>query len=42
MRELRIDTPLDGIVLTDVTTGTPVDLGRSPGVQVLTLIRHRF
>ncbi len=42
MRELHIDTPLDGIVLTDVATGDPVDLGRLAGVRVVTLIRHRF
>jgi hypothetical protein len=29
-------------VLTDVATGDPVDLGRLIGVQVVTLIRHRF
>jgi hypothetical protein len=37
-----MDAPLGGIVLTDVATGDPVDLGRLPGVRVLTLIRHRF
>ena len=42
MREHHIDVPLDGIVLTDVSTGDPVDLGRLPGVQVVTLIRHRY
>ncbi len=42
MRELHIDTPLDGIVLTDVSTGSPAELGRLAGVQVVTLIRHRF
>ena len=42
MRELPLDTPLDGIVLTDVAAGEPVDLGRLAGVRVLTLIRHRF
>lgn len=42
MRELHIDIPLDGIVLTEVRTGDPVDLGRLAGVQVATLIRHRF
>lgn len=42
MRELRTDLPLTGVVLTDVRTGDPVDLGRLGGVRVLTLIRHRF
>jgi len=42
VRELRLDIPLDGIVLTDATTGDPVELARLAGVQVLTLIRHRF
>ena len=42
MREQHVDTDLDGIVLTDVSTGLPVDLGRLPGVEVVTLIRHRF
>jgi hypothetical protein len=42
VRELPLDTPLDGIALTDVATGEPVDLGRLTGVRVLTLIRHRF
>ncbi|GAY11417.1 MAG: hypothetical protein ACT4RN_05425 [Pseudonocardia sp.] len=42
MRELTVDTPLEGVVLTDVSTGGPVDLGRLAGVTVVTLIRHRF
>jgi hypothetical protein len=42
VREQHIDTDLHAIVLTDVSTGSPVDLGDLPGVQVLTLIRHRF
>lgn len=42
MRELSVDIPLDGIVLTDVLTGDPVDLGRLTGVRVVSLIRHRF
>lgn len=42
MREQHIDTDLRGVVLTDVSTGSPVDLGHLPGVRVLTLIRHRF
>ena len=42
MREQHIDVPLDGVVLTDVSTGDPVDLRRLAGVRVLTLIRHRF
>lgn len=42
MRELTVDTPLEGVVLTDVSTGGPVDLGRLTGVTVVTLIRHRF
>lgn len=42
MRELTVDTPLEGVVLTDVSTGSPVDLGRLAGVTVVTLIRHRF
>lgn len=40
MRETAPDLPLDGIVLDDARTGQAVDLGR-PGVQVVTLIRHR-
>lgn len=42
MREDVTDTPLDGIVLTEVRTGAPIDLGLLQGVQVVTLIRHRF
>ena len=42
MREQHIDIPLDGVVLTDVFTGDPVELGRLAGVQVVTLIRHRY
>lgn len=42
MRERSTDIPLDGIVLTDVRTGDPVEPGHLPGVAVLTLIRHRF
>lgn len=42
MRELTVDIPLDGVVLTDVATGGPVDLARAAGVGVVTLIRHRF
>jgi hypothetical protein len=30
VRELRLDIPLDGIVLTDATTGDPVELARWP------------
>ena len=41
MRETAPDLPLDGIVLDDARTGQAVDLGRLPGVQVVTLIRHR-
>ncbi len=42
MRDEKTDIALDGIVLTDVASGQPVDLGHLTGVQVLTLIRHRF
>ena len=42
MREERVDVPLDGVVLTDVSTGEPVDLGALTGVQVVSLIRHRY
>lgn len=42
MRDLTTDIGLDAVVLTDVRTGEPVDLGRLPGPAVLTLIRHRF
>lgn len=42
VHELRTDLPLAGVVLIDVRTGDPVDLGRPDGVRVLTLIRHRF
>jgi hypothetical protein len=42
VRELTVDTPLEGVVLTDVSTGGPVDLGQLTGVTVVTLIRHRF
>lgn len=42
MREEVTDTPLDGVVLTEVRTGARIDLGLLSGVQVVTLIRHRF
>jgi hypothetical protein len=42
MRDESVHLPLDGIVLPDARTGEPVDLAASPGVQVLTLIRHRY
>lgn len=42
MREEPTAVELSGIVLTDVRTGAPVDLGGLSGVQVVTLIRHRF
>ncbi len=42
MRDESTDDPLDGIVLTEVRTGAAVDLGGLRGVQVVTLIRHRF
>lgn len=42
MRDETTDHPLDGIELTDVRTGAAIDLGGLRGVQVLTLIRHRF
>lgn len=42
MRDETVHLPLTGIRLTDVATGTPVDLGGWPGTAVLTLIRHRF
>lgn len=34
--------PLGRIVLTDAQTGERIDLGALPGVQVRTLIRHRY
>ncbi len=42
MRELTTDIPLDGVALTDARSGAAVDLGLLAGVQVVTLIRHRF
>lgn len=42
MREETTAIELGGTVLTEVRTGAPVDLGALPGVQVVTLIRHRF
>jgi hypothetical protein len=42
VRELAVDIPLDDILLTDVSSGEPVDLGLLTGVRVLTLIRHRY
>jgi hypothetical protein len=42
VRELTVDIPLDDILLTDVSSGDPVDLGLLSGVWVLTLIRHRY
>ena len=42
MREEPVHLPLGGIVLPDARTGELVDLGTSAGVQVLTLIRHRY
>jgi hypothetical protein len=41
MRETAPDLPLDAVVLDDARTGQRLDLGRSTGVQVITLIRHR-
>jgi hypothetical protein len=32
---------LRGLVLPDARTGTPVDLGTTPALGVLTVIRHR-
>lgn len=42
MRERPVDIPLDDVVLVDVLSGDPVDLRRLAGVQVVTLIRHRY
>lgn len=42
MRDETTDDPLGGIELTDARTGAAVDLGGLRGVQVLSLIRHRF
>ena len=42
MRDQSIDVPLRGIVLTDVRSGQPIDVGLLPGVWVVTLIRHRY
>lgn len=42
MRDESVHLRLDGIVLSDARTGEPVDLAALRGVQVLTLIRHRY
>ncbi len=42
MRETTPDLPLNGIVLTDARTGRPVEPVRWAGVQVVSLIRHRY
>lgn len=42
MRDERVQLPLTGIRLPDARSGELLDLGRLPGVAVLTLIRHRF
>jgi hypothetical protein len=42
VREEHLRYALGGIGLTDARTGLAVDLGRLPGVQVLSLIRHRY
>jgi len=33
---------LGGIVLADVTTGEPFDLGAGPPLAVVSVIRHRY
>ena len=44
MRDEHTDIRLAGLVLTDVGTAHPVDLGLAAGVGVgvVTLIRHRY
>jgi len=42
MREDAVHLPLRGIGLTDVRSGATVDLGDLGGVQLLSLIRHRY
>lgn len=42
MRDEAVHLPLTGIRLADVRSGAPVDLGELSGVQVLSLIRHRY
>ncbi|RZT83857.1 hypothetical protein EV383_0676 [Pseudonocardia sediminis] len=42
MRETATDLSTTGIRLPDAVTGAVVDLGDRRGVEVLTLIRHRF
>jgi hypothetical protein len=42
VREVSMRRSLAGIVLPDVGSGQPLDLGALPGRTVLTLIRHRF
>lgn len=42
MRDEHTDIPLAGLVLTDVETTEPVDLGLATGIGVVTLIRHRY
>lgn len=42
MRADRLRLPLDGLMLPDARTGAPVVLAELPGVQVLTLVRHRY
>ncbi len=41
MREETVHIPLAGVRLVDCRGGGLVDLGGLPGVQVLTLVRHR-
>lgn len=42
VRDNRSLLSLTGIVLPDVSTGAPVALTELPGVQVLSLVRHRY
>lgn len=42
MREDTVHLPLRGVRLSDARSGALLDLGDLPGVQVLTLIRHRY
>jgi hypothetical protein len=42
VRDEKVHIPLAGIRLTDCRTDETVDLGDLAGVQVLTLVRHRY
>ncbi|MGH3788923.1 MAG: hypothetical protein ACRDRG_20770 [Pseudonocardiaceae bacterium] len=41
-REVDHPVRLDGLVLPDVRTAQPVDLGALPGRYLITAIRHRY